>query len=77
MISIGTLTVSTAVNHLLQYVPTFAIRELHLDASTGFAASALAGAILAVVTPFAGHLSDRIGRLKQMSWTALLFLVTG
>jgi MHS family proline/betaine transporter-like MFS transporter len=77
LISIGALTVSTAVNHLLQYVPTFTIRELHLDASTGFAASALAGAILAVVTPFAGHLSDRIGRLKQMSWTALLFLVTG
>jgi MFS family permease len=39
LVSIGALTVSTAVNYLLQYVPTFAIRELHLDASTGFAAS--------------------------------------
>lgn len=77
LVATGALTVSTAVNHLLQYVPTFAMRELHLDASTGFAASALAAAILAVVTPFAGHLSDRIGRLRQMSWTALLFLVTG
>jgi MHS family proline/betaine transporter-like MFS transporter len=77
LISIGALTVSTAVNHLLQYVPTFAIRELHLGASTGFAASIFAGVILTVVTPFAGHLSDRIGRLQQMSWTALLFLVTG
>ncbi|WP_106854365.1 MFS transporter [Caballeronia novacaledonica] len=77
LISIGALTVSTAVNYLLQYVPTFAIRELHLDASTGFAASIVAGVILTVVTPFAGYLSDRIGRLKQMSVTAALFLVTG
>jgi MHS family proline/betaine transporter-like MFS transporter len=58
LVSIGTLTLSTAVNHLLQYVPTFAMRELHLAASTGFAASALAGAVLTIVTPFAGHLSD-------------------
>jgi MHS family proline/betaine transporter-like MFS transporter len=77
LVSIGALTVSTAVNYLLQYVPTFTMRELHLDASTGFAASILAGAILTVVTPFAGYLSDRIGRLKQMSLTATLFLVTG
>ncbi len=77
LVSIGTLTVSTAVNYLLQYVPTFAIRELHLDPSTGFAASMLAGAMLTVITPFAGYLSDRVGRLKQMSLTALLFLVTG
>ncbi|SAL79744.1 transporter protein [Caballeronia terrestris] len=77
LVSIGALTVSTAVNYMLQYVPTFAIRELHLDPSTGFAASILAGAILTVVTPFAGYLSDRIGRMKQMSLTALLFLVTG
>ena len=77
LVSIGVLTVSTAVNHLIQYVPTFAMRELHLDPSTGFAASALASTILAVVTPFAGHLSDQIGRLRQTSWTALLFLLTG
>lgn len=75
--SIGALTVSTAVNYLLQYVPTFAIRELHLDASTGFAASIVAGLMLTLVTPFAGHLSDKIGRVKQMSTAALLLFVTG
>lgn len=77
VISVGALTVSTAVNYLLQYMPSFAIRELHLDASTGFAASSIAGLILTVVTPFAGYLSDRIGRVKQMSTAALLLLVTG
>ncbi|MGI4857048.1 MAG: MFS transporter [Janthinobacterium lividum] len=77
LVSIGALTVSTAVNYMLQYVPTFAVRQLHLDASIGFAATVLGGAILTCVTPFAGHLSDRIGRLKQMSLTALLVLLTG
>jgi MFS transporter, MHS family, proline/betaine transporter len=74
--SIGLLTVSTAVNYLLQYVPTFAIRDLHLGAATGFAATMVGGVILTVVTPFAGHLSDRIGRRRQMTWVALLFALT-
>ncbi|MBB2980853.1 MULTISPECIES: MFS transporter [Paraburkholderia] len=74
--AIGLLTVSTAVNYLLQYVPTFAIRELHLPATTGFAATMLGGVILTVVTPFAGHVSDRIGRRRQMTWIALLFAVS-
>ncbi len=74
--TIGALTVSTAVNYLLQYVPTFTIRELHMPASTGFAASIVNGVILTVVTPFAGYLSDRIGRRKQMATVAVLFIVT-
>ncbi|WP_322044585.1 MFS transporter [Paraburkholderia sp. J67] len=75
-VSIGLLTVSTAVNYLLQYVPTFAMRDLHLGAATGFGATMVGGVILTVVTPFAGHLSDRIGRRRQMTWVALLFALT-
>ncbi|TDG05711.1 MFS transporter [Paraburkholderia guartelaensis] len=74
--AIGLLTVSTAVNYLLQYIPTFAIRQLHLPAATGFAATMAGGVILTVVTPFAGHLSDRIGRRTQMTCVALLFLAS-
>jgi MHS family proline/betaine transporter-like MFS transporter len=74
--AIGVITVSTAVNYMLQYVPTFAIRQLKMDAATGFAASMLAGVILTVVTPFSGWLSDRIGRLKQMTVAGLLFALT-
>ncbi|MCY0386649.1 MFS transporter [Robbsia sp. Bb-Pol-6] len=77
LVSIGALTVSTAVNYMLHYVPTYAVRQLHLPASSGFAAAVLGGAILTGVTPLAGHLSDRIGRLRQMSLTALLILLTG
>ncbi|MFP3747406.1 MFS transporter, partial [Achromobacter sp. SIMBA_011] len=49
---------------------------LHLPATTGFAATMLGGVILTVVTPFAGHVSDRIGRRRQMTWIALLFAVS-
>ena len=74
--AIGVITVSTAVNYMLQYVPTFAIRQLKMDAATGFAASILAGVILTVVTPFSGWLSDRIGRLRQMAMAGVLFALT-
>ena len=76
LMSIGALTVSTAVNYLLQYVPTFAIRQLHLPASTGFAATVVGGVMLTIITPFAGMLSDRIGRIRQMTVAAILLVVT-
>ncbi|TKC88698.1 MFS transporter [Trinickia terrae] len=75
-VSIGALTVSTSVQYLLQYIPTFAMRELHLPAAMGFAATMVSGVILTLVTPFAGHLSDRIGRRKQMAAVAALFVLT-
>ena len=76
LVATGALAVSTSVNYLLQYVPTFAIRELHLPASTSFAATMLGGVILTCVTPLAGHLSDRIGRLVQMTAVGLLLVAT-
>ena len=76
LVATGALAVSTSVNYLLQYVPTFAIRELHLPASTSFAATILGGVILTAVTPFAGLLSDRIGRLTQMTTVGVLLVVT-
>jgi MHS family proline/betaine transporter-like MFS transporter len=76
IVATGALAVSTSVNYLLQYLPTFAIRELHLPASTSFAATMLGGLILTCVTPFAGHLSDRIGRLTQMTTVGLLLVVS-
>jgi MHS family proline/betaine transporter-like MFS transporter len=76
LVATGALAVSTSVNYLLQYLPTYGIRELHMPASTSFAATMLGGVILTCVTPFAGHLSDRIGRLTQMITVGLLLLVS-
>lgn len=76
LVAAGALAVSTSVNYLLQYLPTFAIRQLHMPASTGFAATMMGGLILTCVTPLAGHLSDRIGRLKQMTTVGLVLVLT-
>ncbi len=76
LVAAGALAMSTSVNYMLQYLPTFGIRELHLPTSTSFAAIILGGAILTIVTPIAGYLSDRIGRLTQMTIVGLLLLLT-
>jgi len=76
LVAAGALAVSTSVNYLLQYLPTFAIRQLHMPASTGFAATMMGGIILTCVTPLAGHVSDRIGRLKQMVTVGIVLVVT-
>lgn len=76
LIAAGALAVSTSVNYMFAYLPTFAIAEFHFPATTGFEATMISGVILTCVTPLAGLLSDRIGRVKQMVVVGFLFLVT-
>ncbi|WJF92087.1 MFS transporter [Paraburkholderia bonniea] len=72
----GLLCASSSVAYLLQYMPTFAQRTLHLHATTGFAAAILSGAIGVFVTPLGGYLSDRFGVVRQMSVVASLWLLS-
>ncbi|WP_257824893.1 MFS transporter [Burkholderia glumae] len=73
----GIMAVSTAASYLMiLYMPTYAVRQLHLPASTGFAATVLTGAILMVFTPLMGHLADRHGRSRLMTLSALVTLLT-
>lgn len=58
-------TVSSYV--LVLYLPTFAVRQLHLPASTAFASAAAIGLVSFAISPFAGALSDRWGRTRVMS----------
>jgi MHS family proline/betaine transporter-like MFS transporter len=53
-------TVSTYV--LLYYMPTYAIRTLHLPQSNGFVAGVVGGAVIMCLSPLAGTLADRYGR---------------
>ncbi|MGP8296599.1 MFS transporter [Streptomyces inhibens] len=75
LLSIGAIAVSTALTYLIAYIPNFAVKELHLPASTGFAAAMVTGAVLTVVTPLIGYLSDRVGRVRVMSVFAVLILL--
>ncbi|TLS42936.1 MFS transporter [Streptomyces montanus] len=72
LIAGGVLIVSTALNFVLQYLPTFGIKELGLDDSLSFVALFVAGAILTLGTPVVGLLADRFGRLRIMVPAALL-----
>ena len=74
LLAIGLMVISTAVNYMLNYVPTYATKNLHLPGSVAFGATLLAGVILTVVTPIMGLWAERIGRVPLM-WGALLMLI--
>ncbi len=74
LIAMGTLIVSTASNFLIQYMPSYAAKDLGLPQSSGFMSTLAGGLILTFVTPFVGLLSDRIGRLRIMIASALVYL---
>jgi MHS family proline/betaine transporter-like MFS transporter len=75
LLTIGVLAVTTCLNYLLSYMPTYAITQLHLPASTGFAAALVGGIALLIATPFAGHWSDRFGQIRFMGPAAVLILL--
>jgi MHS family proline/betaine transporter-like MFS transporter len=75
VLAIGALAVTTCVNYMVTYIPTYAIKELHLPASSSFASLIVSALFLIVVTPIAGHLSDRYGQLRIMIPAAVLILV--
>ncbi|MFK0251707.1 MFS transporter [Amycolatopsis azurea] len=66
LIAGGALVVSTSLNFILQSLPTFAIKNLGLDDSLSFVALMITAAILTVVTPIVGLLTDRHGRIRIM-----------
>jgi MHS family proline/betaine transporter-like MFS transporter len=76
MLGIGALAISTAVNYLIIYMPTYVVKTLNLPAVVGFEAT-LAGALsVTLLTPIAGMISDRIGRTTHMIAINLLLLLS-
>jgi len=72
-LAIGLMVVSTAVNYMLDYVPTWATTSLGLPAASAYRATLIAGLILTFVTPFGGLLAERMGRVRLM-WLALVLM---
>ncbi|WP_234365329.1 MFS transporter [Streptomyces sp. RTd22] len=73
LLAVAALAVSTAITCLITYMP--AVKDIDLPASTGFAATMVTGAVLTVVTPLVGHLSDKTGRIRVMAASAVLILL--
>ena len=74
ILSIGALAISTAINYLIIYMPTYAVKTLNLPPTVGFAATFAAGIALTFLTPIAGMVSDKVGRTTHMIAVNLLLL---
>ncbi|CAX59560.1 Major facilitator superfamily transporter [Erwinia billingiae Eb661] len=74
LLAIGLMVISTGINYMLNYVPTYATKSLHLSGTAAFSATLLAGVILTVVTPLMGLWAEKIGRTPLM-WGSLILLI--
>jgi MHS family proline/betaine transporter-like MFS transporter len=75
LLAAGALIVSTALNHLILYMPSFAVTSLGLPTATSFLAVLLTGTLLTVVTPFSGEISDRFGRTGIMIGSLIVLFI--
>ena len=76
LMCMGIVILSTSSNYIILYMPTYAIKQLHLPQSLGFTATMIGGLLLMFCAPFFGHLSDRVGRLRMMVIVSVLFAVS-
>ena len=75
VLALGASIISNSSYYLLLYIPTYAVKTLHLPAYTGFAATLVGGVALAVVSVIAGHLSDKTARPRIPLAMAWLFAI--
>jgi len=76
LLTIGAVAASTSSQYLLVYMPTYAIRELSLPATTGFTAAVSAAALQTILVPFVGMFVDKVGQTRVMIAAAALFFLT-
>jgi MFS transporter, MHS family, proline/betaine transporter len=76
LLALGISIISNSSFYILAYIPTYGEKTLHLPASTGFTATLIGGAILAIGCPLFGHWSDKISRPLLMVIACWLFVLT-
>src|SRR5438477_401644 len=77
LLALGISIISNSSFYILAYIPTYGVKTLHLPASTGFTATLIGGAILAIGCPVAGYWSDKIARRPLlMVISCWLFVLT-
>jgi len=76
LLGIGALAISTAVNYLIIYMPTYVVKTLNLPPVIGFVATFVGGIVVTFLTPFAGMISDKIGRTTHMIAANVLLLLS-
>jgi MHS family proline/betaine transporter-like MFS transporter len=76
LLALGISIISNSSFYILTYIPTYGVKTLHLPASTGFTATLIGGAVLAIGCPLFGHWSDKLSRPLLMVITCWLFVLT-
>ena len=77
LLALGASIISNSSYYLILYIPTYAVKQLHLPQVTGFTATLVGGVDpRRSVSPLAGHWSDKVGRSGIMLAMAWLFLLT-
>jgi MFS transporter, MHS family, proline/betaine transporter len=76
LLGVGALAISTAVNYLIVFMPTYVVKNFHLPLVVGYTATFVGGVMVTLLTPFAGMLSDRIGRTRHMIAANVLLLLS-
>jgi MFS transporter, MHS family, proline/betaine transporter len=74
ILAIGALAISTAVNYLIIYMPTYVVKTLNLSPIIGYVAAFAAAVAAMLLNPVAGFTSDRIGRTKYLITIAVVLL---
>lgn len=69
---IGVATISV---YMILYMPTFAVTNLDIPPTAAYLGGVVAGTIALIGSPYVGHLADRVGPAKVMTWAAIAALV--
>lgn len=76
LLAVGVVAQSTVSVYVLQlYMPTYAVKQLHLPAAQSFGVVVLNGGLQFLLSPVMGALSDRIGRIRIMLTTSALMIL--
>jgi MHS family proline/betaine transporter-like MFS transporter len=77
LLGIGVVAGVTAFNYVHKvYMPTYALRQLHIPATSSFIGAVVTGVVLLITAPMFGALSDRYGRFRVLSIAMPLVCLT-
>jgi MHS family proline/betaine transporter-like MFS transporter len=73
--SAGIVGLASISVYLILYMPTFAVKSLHLPGYAGYLGGIIAGLVTLAGTPFVGNLADRVGAARVMTVAAIAAIV--
>lgn len=77
LLGIGVVAGATAFNYVHKlYMPTYAVKQLHIPATSSFIGALITGLVLMLTAPVFGTLSDRYGRFRVLTISMLMIGLT-